>query len=330
VARRIARTISHVAITSVFLCALALLIALVVPIDPLETPATTLEIVASRVHTLRFHVALAVAIAALWLLLARRWRFAAIGVVVTLWAVLPTLWWPIAGRVPLAEAASLRVASFNLGGELAREPLVMAEIEAANADIVIILEYTPQWRSRLSDRLSKAYPYRVETARRDNFGVAVFSRVEWTAHEHFTFADSDTPQYRFELLLGEAPILLYAIHILPPSRQGYTRHRAQFAGLIQRMDKEARPLVVAGDFNFVDHGPLAGALHARGFVDAHALAGSGRGATWPVNDWLRHLPGIRIDHVYVGRGLTATDSWVGGNFESDHLPISATLTWAAE
>ncbi len=326
VGRRIARTLTHVAIAFVLICASSLSLALVVRIDPAVVPdePETLEIVVSRIHTLRFHVGIAAAVGTAWLLLARRWRLATVGMLVVGWAVAPVVW-PANARAPDIENG----ASFNLGGTLADEDRVFAEIEASNADVLIVLEYSPAWQERLGARLRATHPHRVEKPRHDNFGIAVFSRVEWRQQERFVLGRVATPQYRFEVPVGPASIVLYAIHILPPARHRYVEHRRQFADLLGRLDDEAAPTVLAGDFNFVDHGPLAGALHARGFANSRALAGSGRGATWPVNDWLRHLPGIRIDHVYVGHGLTATDAWLGGHIESDHLPIATTVQWAA-
>lgn len=44
---------------------------------------------------------------------------------------------------------------------------------------------------------------------------------------------------------------------------------------------------------------------------------------WPVNDWLRYVPGIRLDHVCLGGGLTCSQSRTGTGVGSDHRPIIA-------
>jgi len=176
--------------------------------------------------------------------------------------------------------------------------------------------------------LTEALPVRYERARTDDFGIAVFSRSAWVRIERLELSFSGTPQLRVEYRLEDTSIVLYALHLIPPTLARYTQHRAEFADLLRRIGKEEHRTVLVGDFNFVDHSALASALHESGFYDAHGIAGCGRGETWPVNNWLRHVPGIRIDHVYLGRGLTSTASWVGGHTGSDHLPVGSTVVLA--
>ena len=67
-----------------------------------------------------------------------------------------------------------------------------------------------------------------------------------------------------------------------------------------------------------------------GFAEAHGIAGSGRGSTWPVHLWLHWIPGIRIDHVFLGPGLTSTSAWTGGLTGSDHRPSGCVVTLAQD
>ena len=89
-------------------------------------------------------------------------------------------------------------------------------------------------------------------------------------------------------------------------------------------------MLLAGDFNFVPHGALAGHLREQGWLGTHALAGEGRGASWPEPLMGWGMPGIRIDHIFVGPGLTCTASWRGKATGSDHRPIGAVVTIAAD
>jgi endonuclease/exonuclease/phosphatase (EEP) superfamily protein YafD len=305
----------------------ALLLAWLVPIDPASAPAAPAwEIAASRVETLRFHLGLLTAASAALLLAARARRTAALGILVTAWAILPALMWPADERTARAGAPSLRVLSVNLAGPYAQERLVMREIEAAEPDLLVLQEYTSDWRTRIGDELTRTLPFRHERPREDNFGMAIFSRRRWRRLEDMQLAASGTPQVRMVFDLDGQSIVAYALHLMPPVRVRYEQHRAEFADLLGRLETESGPTLLIGDFNFVDHGALARALHARGFVNAHRLAGGWRGATWPAHEWLRHVPGIRIDHVYLGAGLTSTASWVGDPTGSDHLPVATVVT----
>ncbi len=328
----VGRGVCHVARLAIVLGLPALLLAWFVPIDAAHPPAQppTLELLASRIETLRFHIGVALLVATLCLLLARAGRFAVVGVVLTAWALVPALTWPSVERSPRTGSAVLRVLSLNLGGALGETPRVLAAIDAGQPDVLVLQEYTPAWRGALATTLAERFPARHERVRTDNFGMAVFARQAWSRREHLQLAASGTPQMRFELRLDGQVIQLYALHLIPPSAPRYAQHRAEFADLLRRLAEDERPTVLLGDFNFVDHGALAGALHERGFHDAHGIAGTGRGATWPAHGSFRYVPGIRIDHVYLGHGLTATASWVGGHTGSDHLPVGAAIVLAED
>ena len=49
--------------------------------------------------------------------------------------------------------------------------------EHINADILILEEFTPEWNQNLTQMpLAKSYPYHVDAARADTFGIALWSR----------------------------------------------------------------------------------------------------------------------------------------------------------
>ena len=67
-----------------------------------------------------------------------------------------------------------------------------------------------------------------------------------------------------------------------------------------------------------------------GFTDAWDIAGRGRGATWPANSFLRYLPGVRIDHMYLSEELTATKVRRGTLPGSDHRYVVADIALTGE
>ena len=328
--RTLARSFGHVARLGAVLGLPPLLLALLVPIDALNPPADPpiTELLASRAETLRFHLSLMLAACWIVLMLLRWWRFAGLAALLTAWALVPAVAWPSTEREPLPDSPTLKVLSVNLGDDRASKELVLEEIRRSKADLVCLQEYTPGWRDYMAKQLQQSYPFRKERARSDNFGMAVLSAQAWTRMDTFELHTTGTPQMRLELEHGGGSVVVYALHLLPPGRAGYAEHRAEFADLARRLRAETRPTVLVGDFNFVDHGALGAALHDLGFLDTHGLAGGGRGATWPVHGPLRHVPGIRIDHIYVGRGLTARAAWLGQHNGSDHLPLGATIVRA--
>ena len=326
--RRFLRTSSLLGVSG---AALALLFADRVPIDPLVPAdvASPFELVAVRANALRFHLALIGAGALVVLLLTRHARWALAAAAVALWAALPILRAHDVERPPAADAAPLRLLSINLAIEHARSADVRTAIARFEPDVIVFQEYTATRAAALGDALQATYPTRFERPRNDSFGLAVFARVPVHALTPFTLGDSKTPQVRLEIPWGTSQLVLYGIHLVPIHAGLYDRHRREFADLAQRVARETGPTVLVGDFNFVTHGALSRHLEGMGYLDTHALAGSGRGPSWPVQLMQLGIPGIRIDHVYVGPGLTAREAWVGEANGSDHLPIGAVVVPAA-
>lgn len=317
---------------AVVLAALALAYAWAHTIDPFVIPEepATLELLAVRIDALRFLIGLVACLCGLALAVLRCPRFGLVAVLVTAWAWIPVFASLRAERPAGTGTASLRVLSVNLAVARAESARVLEVVRAADPDLVFFQEYTPKRADELRPRLTARYATHHERPRTDAFGMAVYARVPLQSVESFHLGDSRTPQIRLEAMVGGEAIAVYGIHLVPIAGPLYVRHRREFVDLVDRLQRESRATALVGDFNFVPHGALAEALRERGFLPAHALAGAGRGATWPVQLMDVGIPGVRIDHVFAGRGLTCTAAWVGAPTGSDHLPVCAVLAPSPE
>jgi endonuclease/exonuclease/phosphatase family metal-dependent hydrolase len=88
------------------------------------------------------------------------------------------------------------------------------------------------------------------------------------------------------------------------------------------------PSIIGCDLNESVRSPVAGAFASR-YQDAHAVAGSGAGATYPTSD-----PSTRQDFVFVDPGLEVSASWVPTeapvDVASHHRPVIAEVAMAAD
>jgi endonuclease/exonuclease/phosphatase (EEP) superfamily protein YafD len=207
---------------------------------------------------------------------------------------------------------------------------IIDEILAARPDVVLLQEYTDAWHAAMKPALSGQYPFSSFVTQDDSFGVAIYSRtpfVNGEADNRLPLGRSLAPQTRAVVRFNGHDVAVYNVHLLPPRRLDYTvESRMQFADLLKTLSEEKLPYVVAGDWNLTGDTPQHRDLARIGARDAHDLAGTGRGATWPVNSFFRYVPGLRFDHVYVGPGLTAAGSEVGVGRGSDHRPVIADVT----
>ena len=294
-----------------------------------ESPSVVLAgWAAFMVRTLQFHLGLLLLlIAAVGTLRNRRLALAALPPLLV--ALGPTVLQYVPKR-PAAAAGtagspSFRVMSANLLMINADTAGIIGEVRAARPDVLLLQEYTVGWHEAMRRELAADYPHVSYVTRDDSFGVAVYSRTPFLApvEQRLPFGRAGVEQMRAEVDLGGRRIAVYNVHLLPPrTLDYYTDHRLQFADLMKVLAAEPLPYVVAGDFNFAETAPQHAELTRAGVGEAHAQAGAGRGATWPVNGVLRYLvPGIRIDHVYLGPGLAAASCETGVGRGSDHRPV---------
>jgi endonuclease/exonuclease/phosphatase (EEP) superfamily protein YafD len=226
---------------------------------------------------------------------------------------------PIAGEAITVMSANLLMANRNMA------PLI-AEIQAAAPDVLLLQEYADQWHDALQVNIGAEYPHIAHVRREDSFGIAVYSRRPFLepVQLDLPLGTTDAPQIRAVIEISGRPVAFYNVHPLPPRSLRYvTESRLQAADLIEMLRAEPLPAVVSGDFNFTERTPQFGMLTDIGLTETHALAGRGRGATWPVLSIFRWLPGLRLDRIFLSAGLTASHSRTGAGRGSDHRPVIA-------
>ena len=286
---------------------------------------------AFMIRTFRFHVGVAVLLLVAVALPARRWRLLLTNVAAALFLLAPTLVGYVPRFSPPAIGATFTIMSANLLYTNLEPDAIAAEIRAADADVLVLQEYTPRWHAAISAAVGGRYPYHEGVQRTDAFGVAIYSRLPIEElRTDVSVGTYDSPQIRAVLNHEGRRFVLYDIHLMPPLNDwGFLEQRLGLADLLEQLSSERDPLIVCGDFNFTADSHFADRVHALGLRDAHDLAATGRGATWPVLGWRLHVPGLRLDHIYVGGAFTVTESRTGVGDGSDHRPVHATIGWAA-
>ncbi len=278
------------------------------------------------VRTFLWHMGLVILLIGLLAAWRRTWWLAAATAPLLVATLAPEAWdfLPKSPQQPIG--APITVMSINLLYNNYETSPIIEEIRAADPDILLLQEYAPAWHQAILNAIGSRYPYIRHVLRDDPFGAAIYSRIPFVGDVEtgLLLGNIHTPQIRAVVRIANQDVALYNIHLQPP--YGLLRTmigRQQLADLQDMLAGEKLPVILSGDFNFTDRSPNADLLHGIGLVAAHSLAGWGRGSTWPVNDFLRYVPGLRLDHIYLSRRLTCSESRTGIGTGSDHRPIVA-------
>ncbi len=233
-------------------------------------------------------------------------------------------WFPEASA-PDPDAANVRVYSANLfylNNDTAR---IRRSIEAADADIVVLIELASDPSLNI-DQLLEGYPHRAASMRLDQTRgpsrSVIASRWPLTVQAdppdglHSVAATVRTP-------LG--PVNVVGVHLTRPwpfqHSWGQISQTMALEVIVERLDG---PVVVAGDLNSVSSARIGkqiqrdiGLRPARGFP-----------GTWPGG--LPSALGITIDQVYASPDLAFVSRRLGRPTGSDHRPVVTEITRAAD
>ena len=220
---------------------------------------------------------------------------------------------------PQASVEPLRATAINLLYSNQDAPAVLAEIKAEHPDILVLVEFTPQWRDRC-ESLTESHPFHASWPQEDPFGVGVYSRGRIISRRHQTVHGHGIAMV--EVSLDSGPLRVIAAHPPPPLSGYRARVRNDYLSLCAAWAAEpGPPVLLMGDLNLTPWSPYFSRL----LQDGRLVDTRGRGfhTSWPAGaPWPLRIP---IDHVLVSPELRVVSRGVGGGVGSDHLPVLVTL-----
>jgi vancomycin resistance protein VanJ len=209
------------------------------------------------------------------------------------------------------------------------------DLAAAGADVLALVELTPQAAGTYEKGLAKAYPYHTLQGT-----VGLWSKLPLSdtqpidIMDYGPLADTMPPgmkmasdrALRTTVTTGHGPLTVYVAHpgsVRVNPKAGYwTASRdigVQALGKAIAADTSKR-VVLLGDLNGTTDDRALADLTAQ-MDSAQDVAGDGFGFTWPAS-----FPVVRIDQILV-RGVKPDSSWVLPANGSDHRPVEARISW---
>lgn len=312
----------------------------------LAVPAAAIWLLPSGMHTggVRFwfdaalfvirtggwHLGLAGIVAAVVIVAMKRWGAAGVALGSALLLMLPTVRFDGRGNGERIAGASFTVAVYNVLAMNRDDREVLASIDDLDADVLFVFEHTRRWERDVAVTLTPTHPHSHAAWWSDRFGVAVYSRVPIRSVREIAVPEEIWNRciLRVEIEHEGRLLAVYGLHPAHPVTPRRLRSAWHlWAALFESLANERLPAVVMGDFNATDVSPQLAELRRRGFRSAFAQAGHGRGATYSQRGLRRHLPGVRIDHVFIHRSMAVAAARLGRAGGSDHLPVVAELGW---
>lgn len=244
--------------------------------------------------------------------------------------------------VPKVEGQQLRVMTFNMwdnnwpdddAGQQYRA--FEAWFEAQNVDVAVFQEVPIDYEENGITALQARYPHQLPG---DRMIISRYPIVE----SELIFDGWG----RFVLQVDERLITIYNVHLRYPlyldppridlpvlrllSRYDEEPRNQQIEALLELVQDEPYPFILAGDFNLSQHSIKYGSL-AVVLDDAFRMTESGLGLTWPAaSSPPYNLPLLRLDYVWYSAAFQAVDTEIGPRLGSDHLPVIATLVLPPE
>lgn len=230
----------------------------------------------------------------------------------------------------------LTVASENVNAGNPDPAGTARDLAASGADVLALVELTPQATGTYETELAKAYPYHTLAGT-----VGLWSKLPLSGTRPVDVMDygpladtrpagddmlSGDRALRVTVATGHGPLTVYVAHLgsvrVNPAAGFWTASRAigvQALGQAIAADPSRR-LVLLGDLNGTMGDRAFAGLTAQ-LRSAQDLAGNGFGFTWPA-----FFPVLRIDQILV-RGVVPDSSWVRPANGSDHRPVEAAIGW---
>ncbi|MHB0955842.1 MAG: endonuclease/exonuclease/phosphatase family protein [Pirellulaceae bacterium] len=218
---------------------------------------------------------------------------------------------------PHRSSTVLRAISINVNTANRQVDLVKQLLHDYEPDVVLLMEVNAAWMTALEE-IRPQYPYQKAVPRDDNFGIALYSKLPFTACDTVEWGQAGVPSLVGTVEVAGQRLTIVGTHPLPPINHQYAAFRnGQLEAVAEYLATVTGPKILLGDLNTSPWSYYFGRL-----LKMTTLRDSSRGLgiapTWPTNQiWLR----IPIDFCLVSQEIIIVDKHVGADIGSDHFPL---------
>ncbi len=272
----------------------------------------------------RFQYFIFFLLTSLLFLVLKKWKTLLVSLVlclVNLSQIIP-LYIPIESDVSqqLGATSDIRIVHFNVLTSNSEYKKTVEYINKMDPDIISLNEVNQKWIDNLN--LSQKYKYNVMDIREDNFGIALYSKLEMKNPRIEFFGDEGLPSAVAEFVIGVNEVSILGTHPLHPSSdRGFKSRNRQFESLIERRGSFSESMIMLGDLNTTSWSNGFTKLIG-GMKLYDSRKGYGIQFSWPTTLPLISVP---IDHCLVSKDIKVLKREMGPDLGSDHRPLYVEL-----
>ncbi len=218
---------------------------------------------------------------------------------------------------PTKLNATCKIVCINVLSSNRSYDAVKQYLNKTSADIIILQEFNQTWQDELASYLI-TYPHQLLLPRSDNFGMAIYSKTEFSTLKKTQLANMQIPSIVGDFKINGQSVKLLATHTLPPVGQERFNKRNQHLNAIAKYTTStSSDLIVIGDLNTSSY-----SNHFKQLLSNSNLKDSRKSfgilPTWPTGLSLAYTT---LDHCLVSENVIVTNRETGNFIGSDHLPI---------
>lgn len=267
----------------------------------------------------RVQLAALAGVATLGLVVLGRKNWAIIGAVTVLANLAVIV--PLYVRSPAAPITgdSLRIVTLNVQAGNPAKVQVIDYLRSIEADVIFLHESSVDWEAEIH---AADLPYQLTVSRGPgfSFGTVALTKPGY-AVEIVRLGQSRRRSVVVDVTISGIAIRVLGTHpIAPTSSERAALRDDQLNAVGVWSAAQARPVVVAGDFNTTSWSNAFRQLEAEDLVNSQN--GFGVQATWPVPATVLRIP---IDHVLHSPALATIRRELGPDVGSDHFPLEVDI-----
>jgi len=282
--------------------------------------------VADLIANLRVQLMIGMLGTILLLLIRRRWRILVAVAALTMWQATAMRSAYKTGDIePNQSIQRLRVFMANVLTRNQHHDQIIAQIRAADPDLIAILELSSKLEASLQREFSSTHEYFVSESQDDgNFGIGLWSRYPLSHARVFHLNAPILPSIEADIQVSSCPIQFTVTHPLPPIGARNFGHRNQHLALLAQRIRKRQQIepscaqILLGDLNLTPWSPLFDDFLALTGLQ-NAAAGRGLQPTW--YRWPAFPFGLLLDHGLHSRNMHCDRRAILSANGSDHRAV---------